>query len=176
MDENADNIVESPGSLQTHPTTFEWLVELQRILNGEREISLLRLQSVAAYINKILARSDDESLSRACFQNALTQVVQTWQPNEHFSKEYLACMLDLIAGYVPLEGAAKVLGLLRRWGTFSDSIESSGGYGAESDLNLQALVVLESYFPVGPDEKLTEQSRIFQSYLEILLDYLVVRR
>src|SRR5688500_13595667 len=120
--------VKSHEALRKTPTTFAWSEELQRVLNGEREVSLLRLHSVQAFLEKIIARSEDESLSRACFLEALRQIVQSWQPNEKRSKEYSAIMLDLIGHYRPLEGASKIVGLLKVWGTFSNGMESSGGY------------------------------------------------
>lgn len=163
-------------SLRKAPTVFGWALELQRLLNGEREVALLRLQSVQAYINKILARSEDESLARVCFQEALRETVRAWCPNERCSKEYLACMLDLVGAYRPLEAATKIAGLLRNWCAFPKETESSGGYGSESDLNLKSLVVLGGYFEIAPHDRLVDDARIFQAYVEILFEYLETPR
>ncbi len=168
----AETTFDERTTLKQHPNASRWTLELQRILNGEREQSLLNVQSVSSYINKILAESDDPSLARAHFSEALMGLVRAWQPSAHMSKEYFACMLDILGAYTPLEGMPKILSTFKRWGGFPDDLKSSQGYGAEYDINLKALVVLESYFPIGPHENLKEDVRSFSQYLEILFGYL----
>ncbi|HVF45194.1 MAG TPA: hypothetical protein VM936_19365, partial [Pyrinomonadaceae bacterium] len=128
--------------LKREPTVERWQAEILRVLNGEREGDLINLGSVEEYVDKILDLSRDKVRARLSFDEALYRVVQTWQPVRRETKEYLACLLDLIGAYTPLNAAPKMLAFLGRWGGFESDLESSSGYGSHHDLNLKALVVL----------------------------------
>jgi hypothetical protein len=161
--------------LKTEPSANLWELELRRILNGERESDLLRFGSVEEYVDKILDLSKDRVAGEQSFNEALRFIVKSWRPEKPESKEYLACLIDLIGAYLPASGAPKVLYFLDRLGDFEASLTSSGGYGANVDLYLNALVTLEKYFQrplMGEDD----ESLAFKSYLATLQNHLKQER
>jgi hypothetical protein len=157
--------------LKREPTAERWQAELFKVLNGQRESDLLHYESVEEHVDKILDLSPDRARAKLAFDKALYRVVQTWQPVRRETKEYLACLLDLIGAYTPLNGAHKLLGFLSRWGRFEDDLESSGGYGAHHDLNLKALVALGSCLDAAP-QATAEDARLFKQYVDLLREQL----
>jgi hypothetical protein len=147
--ENPDGLAAAKVLLKTDPSADSWEIELRRVLRGERESDLLRLGSVDEYVDKILDLSVDRPVAEQSFQKALRRVVRTWQPENPESKEYFACLLDLIGAYTPDSPYAipKVLYFLDCLSRYGERLKSSSGYEAHSDLYRKALVVLEKYFP-----------------------------
>lgn len=154
--------------LKTNPSADAWEIELRRILHGERESDLIRLGSVDEYVDKILDLSVDRPLAEHSFNKALRRVVKTWQPENPESKEYFACLLDLISAYAPADYAtSKMLYFVDCLSRYGGCLKSSNGYGAHDDLYLKALVVLEKLFPRAASHT-DEEFAGFKSYVSIL--------
>jgi hypothetical protein len=167
-DENGWSILsEAKRLLKSQPSPELWEIELRRILNGDRESELLRFGSVEEYVDKIRDLTKDRVVGEQSFNQALRMIIKSWRPEEIESKEYFACLIDLIAAYLPAYGVPKVLYFLDCLADFQAELSSSGGYGANVDLYLNTLVTLERYFPrplLGEDD----ETLAFKSYLHIL--------
>ncbi len=153
--------------LRRKPTVGRWEVELERIREGEREADINELGGIDEYVDRLIARSKDRPLARACFRKALRQVIRMWQPSDRETKEYVYCTLELIGAYTPAEGAAKILGFFKAEGSFED-LEAVGGQAAGVDLDETALQVLENFFEARPYHKLRAEVSDYADYVQVL--------
>jgi hypothetical protein len=136
--------------LKVLPSAEGWHLELQRVLDGYREMSLERLGTAAQWVKVVIQGSSDLSKAQVIFRRVLDELVgsYSWMP---YSKG-LAClrMLDLIHEFRPVAGASRVLGFLRDWGASNLDVENA--HERIVDLHMLALRILEEYFATPRDE------------------------
>ena len=161
MEENSLEGPDDPSSIR------EWGIDLRRLLNGEREYALLRLGGAVEYTEVMLAEAEDQAAAAEAFHEALSNLVQTWQPSALDSGYYLNLMLELIGAYTPKVGFNKIVDFIQRQRYFSPSEPSDESRWLDKDLYLKALVVLENYYgvpPLPPEEK----APAYRAYIDIL--------
>jgi hypothetical protein len=147
------------------PSIEEWELELSRMIEGERDYTLQKI-GTSAYIDKILAASNDRIAASAHLHIGLSNVVRRWQPLKTHAPHSVFVVLDLIAGFQPPEGFLKIIDFMNREGRFPSIPMLAGGYGAGQDLHMKALVDLEYYYPVPPTE--WKDDPPFLAYLDVL--------
>ncbi len=147
-------------------STFDWGVDLRRLISGEREDTLLRLGGVEEYVEVMLAESENGPLAKQAFDDALEQLIQTWQPSTLDSDFRTAHILDLISACTPRGGFSKVISLVQSLKRFGQS-EGEDAYSVDDDLYLKAFVTLENYYR-SPPESPEDQSAAYQTYVDLL--------
>jgi|GEM_PF-4916623 len=158
------------SALREQPTAFAWEVQLRRLLEGYEALTVIRLGGIQEYIEVALADSSDKPLSETCFHEALRNVVQAWQPEAPVSLAQQERVLRLISAYTPSNGAVKIVGFLRKWGEFPERLQAETEYGDSIDLTMLALLALEGYFSVPPQQH-DHDSGLFSAYAEMLREF-----
>jgi hypothetical protein len=147
--------------LKANPTHDGWQLELQRILDGYREMPLAKLGTAAQYAKVVIQGSRDVSKAQVAFRRTLEESVSPypWMPR---SKPLATLrMLELIREFRPNAGAFRVMAFLREWGGSDLVIENA--QEKLVDLHMLALQILEEYFPTPRDE-----SGEYSAYLQWL--------
>jgi hypothetical protein len=147
--------------LREEPNDSLWHDELQRILAGERETDLQMIGGVQQYVERLLIDSKNQTAARSAFGNALETLIGAWRP-DHLNVYYSDVLIQLITAYRPRAGFVRLLDSLRRWGTLSEDTQGDKGI----DLNTNAMVALQSYYPVPPPDAHREPG--FSAYTEYL--------
>lgn len=170
-DDNHNSLLEKVSFEDPHtPSLDEWEIELGRLLAGERDYVLIQV-GIASYVDRVIAKSHDQVLSRWNFAVALRNSVASWQPhNNIYTGHFTFGLLELLAAYQPTEGFTKVLGFMQQGLYFPVIPLSRGGYGAGQDLHKKALVTLEYYYPTAHPK--WKEDPAFISYLDLLDGYL----
>ena len=149
-------------SRSTHVS--QWDVELQKVLNGEREDEITRFGQVSEYIEAILTNSDDLAGSQLDFQEALRQLIKEQSPYRQLSERYIVRLLDLISVYLPSDGSHWVLNFIKHKGRSAGNNASGVIEETSNDIHLSALMTLENYFPVAP----VGRPPAFEEYVNVL--------
>lgn len=157
--------------LKLQPSTFLWELEIRNILAGKREHRLIKLGGAQEYVDVILEESRDEALSSTTFNEALRNVIQSWQPSRPETAAFFSCMLDLISAYTPQEGFIKVLGFISRGKYFGENVTTSDSRTTGKDLHFKALVTLQYYYPAAPPAK-EDENLGFRQYVDSLQKHL----
>jgi hypothetical protein len=144
----------------------DWGVDLRELLKGEREDSLQRLGGVEEYIEVMLAEARDGAVAKQAFDDALEQLVQTWQPSSLDSDFHLTHALDLVSAYTPRGGFVKVIALIQSISRLTMR-ESKDAYSIDDDIYLKAFVALENYYRAAPKSP-EDQSSGYQTYIDLL--------
>lgn len=146
------------------PTREAWQLELERLLNGEREAAMAPLADAGEYVRKLLSVSKDPSRSSTELRMALEGLLVAWDPMAMAEPARLWYLLDLIATFPVPVGAAKLLRLFDHEEALSQRIAGCPGI----DLRLKALEALSRYF----DAPTTVHDAALERYVEILTVHL----
>lgn len=139
---------DSFAHLALHPTINGWKRKLYALLAGERSETLSRL-GIEQYVRVLLAESKDKS-AEYCFSEALSEVIQNWNPVLLESANRLNRRLSLIAAFTPAVGFSKVLTHLEKSEDFKRSEERVADEYVPVDLYHKGLVALAQYYPTPP--------------------------
>src|SRR5262245_39631958 len=123
------------------PSVSAWEAEIRRVLIGQRENALTGLTGPPEYLEALQKRADDEALARTSFNEALRNVVQSWQPARSESATYVSRLLDVVGAYTPPGGFIKVLGFVNRHRNVGEDIYAPDRQASGEDLYLKALTV-----------------------------------
>src|SRR5215216_3151625 len=88
--------------LALHPSVQAWKRKLYGLLAGESSEVLSKL-GIEQYIRVLLAESKDRS-AQYCFSEALSEVIQNWNPIVLESADRLNRILSLVGGFTPAVG------------------------------------------------------------------------
>jgi hypothetical protein len=157
--------------LKIDPTVSAWEIEIRRVLIGKREHALIKLGSIQEYVENILDGSEDQAMAQTAFNEALRNVIQSWQPTRPESPASLSCMLDLIGAYTPAEGFTKILGFINSRRYFGDNVITPDSRVLGKDLHLKALFALQYFYPAAPPSH-TGDDIAFKQYLDVLREHL----
>ena len=135
--------------LAEHPTVEGWKRRLYSLISGESTETLFRLGSVEQYVRVLLAESKD-SVAEYCFRDALSQIVQEWNPSLLESADRLHCMFSLVAAFTPSVGFTKVLDYLNSTEDAKRYDERVSTRSNPVDLYKKGLVALAQYYPAPP--------------------------
>lgn len=147
-------------------STFDWGVDLRRLITGERENTLQRLGGVEEYVEVMLAEAEDDASAGQAFNDAFEQLVQTWQPSTLDSDFHITHMLDLVSAYTPRGGFVKVISLVQGLKRFGKS-DGGDAYSIDDDVYLKAFVAMENYYKAAPKAP-EDQSPAYQTYVDLL--------
>ena len=139
---------ESFAHLALHPTVKGWKRKLYGLLSGERSSTLSKL-GIEQYVRVLLAESKDKS-AEYCFSEALSEVIQNWNPLLLESADRLNKRLSLIAAFTPAVGFSKVLTHLEKSEDFKRSEERVSDEYEPVDLYHKGLVALAQYYLTPP--------------------------
>jgi hypothetical protein len=168
---DADNFSHELAQLKSQPSVSLWEVEIRKILLGKRDHAVVRLGGAQEYIEVILEESEDEALAQTIFNEAMKNVIQSWQPARPESAAYFSFMLDIIGAYTPAEGFIKVLGFINSKKYFGINVITPDSRKEGKDLHMKALVVLQYYYPVAPPSQ-SDMDIAFRQYLGVLREHL----
>ncbi len=156
--------------LKSRPTVSAWEAEIRRVLLGQRESGLADSAGPAEYFEVLQRRSDYEAHARTSFNEALRNVVQSWQPSRSEGAAYVSRFLDLIAAHTPPAGFVKVLDFVNRHRGSGEDADSQGEQACGEDLYMKALVVLQHYYPTASAVEVGNAG--FRQYVDALRAHL----
>jgi hypothetical protein len=156
--------------LKRNPTVSAWEAEIRRVLLGQRESALTQGTSAVEYLEALQKQSGDEALARTSFNEALRNVVQSWQPSRSESTAYVTSLLDLIGVYTPPAGFIKVLGFVNRHRNIIGDVPTPDERASGEDLYLRALTVLQNYYPTASVAE--DDNAGFRQYVDTLRAHL----
>lgn len=159
-------------ALRSHPTSAGWELELRRLVEGERAYEIGESGSIQEYLRGVMAASHERPVAQAAFNEALRNIVQSWQPSIIESTPRVARMLDLIAAFTPPAGFPKVMELLGFWEYGVESVVSESIHARRKDLRMKALMTLAAYFPVAAPLYVKEEPG-FRAYAYLLRGHLL---
>jgi len=135
----------------------EWKEEIRNILRGKREGLLVKYGSVGGYLRKIAENKN------SAFDDALQEVVSSWEVHIPREREYFAVMLEFIRAYTPGAGYKKVKDFLEFWENRIHELQDKFGYDSKANLIINAIETLSAYYP-NPNE--ISINKYYESLLE----------
>lgn len=156
--------------LKYEPSVSGWELFIKELINGKYEYLVVKIGGIEEIIEKTISESNDASIARHTFKQALRIVVQEWQPGIIDPLENITAYLNLIGSYTPAEGYNKIIFLLQKWGI--ERIEDAPYRQKRlfTSIFLKSINVLRRYFPAAPQPD--ENIPSFQAYVNILWQYL----
>ena len=151
--------------LASHPTIQGWKRKLYSLFAGESNETLFRLGSIEQYIRVLLAESKDR-VADYCFREALSQIIQEWNPTVLEPANRLNNILSVVAAFTPAVGFTKILNYLDK----SENVKRSGERVSDEydlvDLYKKGLIALAQYYPTPPSH--SYQDFGFLAYKQLL--------
>lgn len=160
--------------LKGEPDVSGWELLIKELINGKYEYLAIRLGGIEEIIEKTISESNDPSISRYIFMQALRIVIQEWQTSISDPLEIITAYLNLIGSYTPAEGYIKITFLIQKW--LAEKIDDMPDRQRRffTTLLKKSLIVLHRYFSSAPPPN--ENIPAFQVYLDILWQYLKNKR
>jgi hypothetical protein len=146
----------------------DWELELRHILAGSRAHVVEQIGEVRAYVDSLVDRSSDPSLSRIELRAALERITadRGGLPSDVRS---LGIVLHLVTHYCPEPALTWLLHEFSTYGGLHVRVGLRKGDASAAEIDLKGLVALGSYFPAGarePDRRWPS----FKLYAQIMVE------
>lgn len=145
------------------PTTLAWHEELERVIAGERDGTVLRLGDAGEYVAAQVTWSQDRPKAAATLADALDRVLGAWDPRRKEDPFRTWRRLDIIRHLRPPTGFHRVVELFDNDALLDLSIPELPGV----DLRMNALHTLQVYHRAPP----LERSPAFEAAVRILREH-----
>jgi hypothetical protein len=143
----------------------DWAAGLRRAFDGQRNSVIDRLGGLDEVIRVDIANSADAGRSTDELYEAFREIVPNFQWRPAVRLRATSMMLDVLHAFPTRHGGPKIVELLQSWKSGSSSLEVYPDRFV--DVRLQALQVLETYYPSPLDE-----SREWDAYVDVLHELL----
>lgn len=166
--EDEEGALDGPADKYSVP---EWELDLTRLIGGKREHSLLYLGGVEEYVSVNLEEAADPAAARQAFNQALRNLIQTWEPTMLNDGQDTSHLLDLIRLFNPSEGFVKVVEFIQRMRRFAGKGGGEELISGDEDVLRKALAALESCYRVAPPPP-KDSAPAYKTYIDLLTEEL----
>lgn len=131
--------------LRLRPNENAWRYEIEKILDGVREIIIEHRGDAGGYVEDLIEQALDPAICRVVFQDALEEQVKRWKPFRG-----LGGFLELLRHFTPRAGFPRLMELFRSKRPFPGDPPMDEPRFHGRDLRLEALHAIERYIPAPP--------------------------